>query len=114
MNKWKIAFWCCLVMLVSTILFSAYILIDQAYNITYRTVGYENLEKDFNQIINIINKTDLSYNEIIVELKKTDLYYFEYSEDNIELVNATLVFKEGRLDSIKNINIIDKYCEHCK
>ena len=64
MNKWKIAFWCSLVLLVFTILFSTYILINQAYDITYYKEDSKLVEEDFEEIIDVINNTDLSKHQI--------------------------------------------------
>ena len=64
MNKWKIAFWCSLVLLVFTILFSKYILINQAYDITYYKEDSKLVEEDFEEIIDVINNTDLSKHQI--------------------------------------------------
>ena len=46
MNKWKIAFWCCLTLLVSVTVFSVYSIIDQGVTLTYQKEGYTDTEND--------------------------------------------------------------------
>jgi hypothetical protein len=45
-------------------LFSAYSIIDQAVTLTYQKKGYSDTENDLEQLIDIINKTDLSKTHI--------------------------------------------------
>jgi hypothetical protein len=40
MNKWKIAYWCCLTLLVAVTVFSVYSIIDQGVTLTYQKEGY--------------------------------------------------------------------------
>lgn len=44
MNKWKIAFWYCLIILVVVKIFSAYSIIDQGVTLTYQKEGYIDTE----------------------------------------------------------------------
>ena len=74
MNKWKIAFWCCLTVLVLVAVFLIYSLIDQGVTQTYQKEGYAATENDLDQLIEIINKTDLTKIQIENELKKNKLY----------------------------------------
>ncbi|MDR1698642.1 MAG: hypothetical protein LBR75_02300 [Prevotellaceae bacterium] len=104
MNKWKIAFWCSLVLLVFTILFSVYILFDQAVTITYRKASFEWTERDFDKIIEIINNTDLSKNQIELLIKKDDYYFVEEKTimgDTIQLNTIKLIFEYDKLKEIK-------------
>ena len=102
MNKWKIAFWCSLALLVFTILFSTYILIDQAVSISYRRDSFEWTEKDLDKIIYIINKTDLSKNQVEGFIKE-DFYFFDemINSDTIYLNTINLIFENNKLKKIK-------------
>ncbi|GHT31736.1 hypothetical protein FACS18945_4400 [Bacteroidia bacterium] len=100
-NKWKIAFWWSTIISVILLLFivclSLYIIIDQAVGITYRTDSFESVEKDFDNVIRIINDTDFSKNEIIKELKIED-YLIE--KDTVYLNTVSLIFKKNKLTKI--------------
>ena len=74
MNKWKIAFWCCLTVLIAVTVFSVYSIIDQGVTLTYQKEGYSDTENDLEQLIEIINKTDLTKNKIETELKDHRLF----------------------------------------
>ena len=101
MNKWKIAFWCCLTLLVIVTVFSAYSIIDQAYTITYQKVGYEDTEKDLDQIMEIINKTDLTKKQIETELKDHNHFEFmDFNSDTISLNLVLLIFDNDKLKSV--------------
>src|SRR5690606_730681 len=78
MNKWKVAFWSCLTLLVVVTIFSAYSIIDQAYTLTYHKVGYEDTEKNLDQLMEIINKTEWKRKQVENELK--DRIEFELME----------------------------------
>jgi len=103
-NKWKIAFWCCLVVFIISviiILFLSDFILEQ--QVKFRLYDYEHCEElkaDFYEIINIINDTDLSYNEVMDLLKKSNLYY-TYSKNYIWLANAMLIFENGKLKKIE-------------
>tara|TARA_R110000850_G_scaffold277151_1_gene424812 strand:+ start:6456 stop:6773 length:318 start_codon:yes stop_codon:yes gene_type:complete len=101
MNKWKIAFCCCLSLLIMVTLFSTYSIIDQAYTITYHKVGYADTEGDFENLIEIINKTDLSKSQIETVLKDHNYYKFmEFQKDTVSLNRISLIFKNEKLYSI--------------
>ena len=55
MNRWKIAFWICLIILISVTAISMYAIIDQAVTLTYQKDGYKDTVKDLDQIIVLIN-----------------------------------------------------------
>lgn len=72
MNKWKIAFWVCLIVLILVTAFGVYLIIYQAVTLTYQKQGYTDTEKDLDNLIEIINKTDLTKSQIQKNLKTTD------------------------------------------
>lgn len=101
MNKWKVAFWSCLTLLVVVTVFSAYSIIDQAYILTYHKVGYEDTENDLDLLIEIINKTDLTKNQIKAELKdRNDLEFMDFKTDTISLNRVLLIFDNDKLKKI--------------
>jgi hypothetical protein len=101
MNKWKIAFWSCLTLLVVVTVFSAYSIIDQAYTLTYHKVGYEDTEKDLDQLMEIINKTDLTKKQIEFELKdRNDFEFMDFKTDTISLNRVLLIFDNDKLKSV--------------
>jgi hypothetical protein len=101
MNKWKIAFWCCLTLLVTVTVFSAYSFIDQAYTLTYHKVSYQDTEKDLDQLMEIINKTDLSKKQIETELKdRNDFEFMNFKTDTISLNRVLLIFDNDKLKSV--------------
>ena len=101
-NKWKKAFWCStvisLLLLMFTICFTIYIVIDQAYTISYRNDSWAWDREDKDNLIIIINSTDFYKNEIIKELKIED-YMIE--NDTISLNTIKLVFENDKLKEIK-------------
>ncbi|SFN52589.1 hypothetical protein SAMN04487989_1011006 [Bizionia echini] len=101
MKKWKIAFWCCLTILVLITIISAYSIIDQAYALTYQKVYYTETESDFENLIEIINKTDLSRIQIENVFKNhADYEYMDFQNDTISLNRISLIFKNGKLKTI--------------
>ncbi len=101
MNKWKVAFWSCLTLLVVVTVFSAYSIIDQAYTLTYHKVGYEDTEKDLDQLMEIINKTDLTKKQIENELKdRSDFEFMDFKTDTISLNRVLLIFDKDKLKTV--------------
>jgi len=101
MNKWKIAFWCCLTLLVAVTLFSAYSIIDQGVTLTYQKEGYTDTENDLNQLIEIIKETDLTKSQIENELKNHRLYeYMDFNSDTISLDRVLLIFENDKLKNV--------------
>ena len=101
MNKWKIAFWSCLTLLVAVTVFSAYSIIDQAYTLTYHKVGYVDTEKDLEQLMEIINKTDLTKKQIETELKdRNDFEFMDFKTDTISLNRVLLIFDKDKLKKV--------------
>jgi hypothetical protein len=98
MNKWEIAFWCCLTLLVMVSVFSAYSIIDQAYTLTYHKVSYEDTEKDLEKLMEIINKTDLTKKQIETELKDhSHSEFMNFNSDTISLNRVLLIFENDKL-----------------
>ena len=101
MNKWKIAFWCCLTFLIIVTGFSFYSIIDQGVTLTYQREGYIETEKDLDDLMTFINKTDFSKNEIEKELKDHFLYEFmDFKMDTISLNRVELIFENDKLDKV--------------
>jgi hypothetical protein len=101
MNKWKIAFWCCLILLVAVTVFSVYSIIDQGVTLTYQNEGYRDTENDLDQLIEIINKTDLTKKQIETELKdRNDFEFMDFNTDTISLNRFLLIFDNDRLEKI--------------
>ena len=101
MNKWKIAFWVCLTVLLLVTAFSVYSIIDQAVTLTYQKEGYTDTENDLENLIEIINKTDLTKTEIQKGLKDHRLYeYMDFKKDTISLDRISLIFDNNKLKTI--------------
>jgi hypothetical protein len=101
MNKWKIAFWSCLTLLVAVTVFSAYSIIDQGVTLTYQKEGYTDTESDLDQLIEIIKKTDLTKSQIKSELKEHRLYeYMDFNSDTISLDRVLLIFENDKLKNV--------------
>ena len=98
MNKWKIAFWVCLMILFVVTAFGFYSIFDQSATLTYQKEGYTDTANDLDNLIEIINKTDLTKIQIEKELKGHRLYnYMDFKTDTISLDRVTLVFKDDKL-----------------
>ena len=101
MNKWKIAFRCCLTVLLLGAVFSFYLVIDQAVTLTYQKEGYKATENDFDNLIEIINRTDLTKLEIESELKNHSLYEFmDFETDTVSLYRVLLIFENEKLKMV--------------
>ena len=101
MNKWKIAFWVCLTVLFLVTAFSVYSIIDQAVILTYQKEGYTATENDLDNLIEIINKTDLTKTQIEKELKDHRLSeYMDFKKDTISLDRVLLVFDNSKLKNV--------------
>jgi hypothetical protein len=101
MNKWKIAFWLCLTVLIFVTAFGVYSIIDQAVTLTYQKEGYTDTENDLDNLIEIINKTDLTKTKIQKELKNHRLYeYMDFKKDTISLDRVLLIFDNNKLKSV--------------
>ena len=102
MNKWKIAFWICLIVLIATGLFGLYSIIDQGVTITYMKEGYTDTEKDLKTLMELINITNLTKSEIEEAVKNHRLYeYMDFTSDTVYLERIELYFKNDSLDKVK-------------
>ena len=101
MNKWKIAFWICFTVLLLVTAVGVYSIIDQAVTLTYQKEGYTDTENDLDNLIEIINKTDLTKTQIQNELKDHRLYeYMDFKKDTISLDRVLLIFNNNKLKSV--------------
>lgn len=101
MNKWKIAFWICLTVLLLVTAFSVYSIIDQAVTLTYQKDSYTDTENDLENLIEIINKTDLTKTQIENELRDHRLYeYMDFKRDTVSLDRISLIFDNSKLKSV--------------
>ena len=101
-NKWKIAFWICLLLLVVTAAIGFYSVVDQAVTLTYMKEGYTDTEADLETVIQIIGQTDQSKQEIKVVLKGHRLYeYMKFETDTVGLERILLIFDNDSLKSIE-------------
>lgn len=102
MNKWKIAFWICLTVFIVVATFGVYSIIDQAVTLTDQEEAYTNTENDLDNLIKIINKTDLTKTQIQNELKDHKFYkYLDFKKDTVELERVLLIFDENKLKSVR-------------
>jgi hypothetical protein len=101
MNKWKIAFWVCLIVLFLVTTVGVYSMIDQAITLTYQKEGYTDIENDLDNLIEVINKTDLTKTQIQKELKDHKLYeYMDFNCDTISLDRVLLIFENDKLKNV--------------
>lgn len=102
MNRWKIAFWCCLIIMLLTTGTSFYFIIDQGVSLTYMKDGYSNTENDLDEVIEIFNKTDLTKYEIEAILTNHRFYEFmDFENDTVSLERVLLIFKNDSLIEIE-------------
>jgi chemotaxis methyl-accepting protein methylase len=102
MNRWKIAFWVCLTVLLLVTAISVYSLIDQAVTLTYQKEGYNDTENDLDNLISVINQTDLSKTQIKNQLKDQALFEaMDFNKDPISLNRVLLIFHNNKLTSVK-------------
>ena len=101
MNKWKIAFMVCLIVLLLVTAFSVYSITDQAATLTYQKEGYTDTENDLDNLIEIINNADLTKAEIQLKLKNHKLYeYMDFKKDTISLDRVLLIFDNNKLKNV--------------
>ncbi|MBL7850843.1 MAG: hypothetical protein JNN04_08080 [Cyclobacteriaceae bacterium] len=101
MNRWKIAFWICFALLLATAAFGFYSILDQGVTITYMKDEFDDTDDALDEVIAIINNTDLSRQQIQTELLKIkDLDYVDFEEDTVFLDKIYLVFEENRLKKV--------------
>ncbi|MFC6267311.1 hypothetical protein [Frigoriflavimonas asaccharolytica] len=101
MNKWKFAFWVCLSVLLLVTGYSTYSILDQAVTISFQKVGYIDTEKDLDNLMNIVNNTDLTKTQMEEEFKNNKLYEFmDFKKDTISLDRISLIFENNKLKSV--------------
>lgn len=98
MNKYKIGFWICLTTLLLTVGLGLYAILDQGVTLTYMKEGYTDTKSDLDQLVKIINDTDLSKGQIRKALKRDDL---DFNSDTVSLRRTDLIFKENKLKRIE-------------
>lgn len=98
MNKWKIRFSICLTTLLLTVVLGLYALLDQGVTLSYMKEGYADTKSDLNQLVKIINDTDLSKDQIRKTLKSDDL---DFDTDTVSLSRTELIFKDNKLKRIE-------------
>jgi uncharacterized membrane protein len=98
MNKYKIGFWICLTTLLLTVGLGLYVILDQGVTLTYMKEGYTDTKSDLDQLVKIINDTDLSKDQIRMTLKNDDL---DFNADTVSLSRTDLIFKENKLKRIE-------------
>lgn len=98
MNKWKIAFWCCLTILFSVVIISVYSTIDQGYSLSYLQDSYTEKETELDNVILILNETDLSKTGIEKTLKKHKIgESANFKRDTVLLDKLNLIFRNDKL-----------------
>lgn len=74
---------------------------DQGVTLTYQKEGYTDTENDLNQLIEIINKTDLTKKQIQSKLKDHRLFeYMDFKADTVSLDRVTLIFENEKLKTV--------------
>ena len=96
MNKWKIAFWVVLVMLI----LSVYLQISQAFAMVDRSLRYSATQQDLNTLGYIINETDLSKQQIQKAVKIN--YNSSVNKDTTVLNTISLIFIDNKLTGVIN------------
>jgi hypothetical protein len=98
MNKWKIAFWCCLTTLFIVVGISIYSTIDQGYSLSYLRDNYTEKETELDNVILILNETDLSKTRIEKTLKKHRIgESANFKSDTVSLDELKLIFRNDKL-----------------
>ena len=98
MNKWKIAFWCCLTTLLIVVGISIYSAIDQGYSLSYLQDSYTEKETELDNVILILNETDLSKTGIEKTLKKHKIgESANFKRDTVSLDELNLIFRNDKL-----------------
>ncbi len=81
--------------------FSVYSIIDQGVTLTYQKEGYTDTENDLDQLIEIINKTDLTKEQIQTALKDHRLFeYMDFKSDTVSLDRVILIFENEKLKNV--------------
>ncbi len=100
MNKWKIGFWICFTTLIFTVGLGLYAVLDQGVALTYMKEGYMDTKSDLDQLVKIINTTDLSKEQIKKSLVE-DSDNFDFDRDTVTLNRTDLIFKDNKLKIVE-------------
>ena len=101
-NRWKIAFWICLTLLILTGIFGAYAVVDQGVSLTYLQESHQDTEADLQTLVKLINETDLTKDEIKAELQNHRLReHMNFESNAVSLEKVQLVFKNDRLEKLE-------------
>ncbi len=104
MNKWKKAFWICLITMTTLLIFCLYTNLDQAVLLTDMQKGYSYTSHDLENLIKIINETDLTKGQINKLLSNHDNYEFmDFKSDTVALNRKSLIFREDTLFKVTTI-----------
>lgn len=101
-NKWKIAFWVCLILLITTGVTSLYSIIDQGVTITYTKDAYTDTEADLETLIEIIGQTDqtkVGVKKVLEEHRLNE--YMDFKTDTISLERVLLIFENDTLKTVE-------------
>ncbi len=97
-NKWKIAFWWCSTILFFVVGISVYSTIDQGYSLSYLKDSYTEKETEIDNLVIIINETDLSKTGIEKTLKKHKIGdSVNFKSDTVSLDELKLIFINDKL-----------------
>lgn len=100
-NPWKIAFWSCLILLITITLFSAYSVLDQGVSLTYLRDDHSRTEAEMETLLEILDNSGLSKQLVLQKLEGKDLN--ELNSDTIYLEKVMLIFEEDSLVKAENI-----------
>lgn len=98
---WKTAFWICFALLIATLVFGFYSILDQGVTITYQRDSYLKTEADLKALIEVARKTPLTRDELSNVLRQTKgSGSFLVKGDTLFLNRIEFVFNGERLNSI--------------
>ncbi len=101
-NKWKIAFFTCLTLLIILSVCSAYMVINQAVSYTYLSDSLSRANQDQKLLIDLIPK-NMSKKDLVFLLRQARPDELIVEEDNLVHINSlTFVYSEN--DTIESIN----------
>lgn len=92
------AFWCSSTALLIVVGISVYSTIDQGYSLSYLQDSYTEKETELDNLILIINQTDLSKTGIEKTLKKHKIgESANFKSDTVSLDELKLIFRNDKL-----------------
>lgn len=100
-NPWKIAFWSCLILLITITLFSAYSVLDQGVSLTYLRDDHSRTEHEMAILLEILDDSGLSKQQVLRALKENELPHL--NSDTIYLEKVMLIFERDSLVKAKRI-----------